>query len=50
VVTRTECSVEWGVVFDCDADDADQLVEFFGEGVSGGGLAGLGSHFSATGE
>ena len=48
VTTTGESFVEWGVVFDCDAGDADRLVEFFGEGVFGGGLAGLGSHFSAT--
>jgi hypothetical protein len=48
VTTTGESFVEWGVVFDCDADDADQLVEFFGQGVFAAGLAGLGSHFSAT--
>jgi hypothetical protein len=48
VTTTGESFVEWGVVFDCDSPDADRLVEFFGEGVFGGGLAGLGAHFSAT--
>ncbi len=48
VTTTGETFVEWGVVFDCDAADADRLVDFFGEAVFGGGLSGLGAHFSAT--
>jgi hypothetical protein len=48
VTTTGESFVEWHVVFDCDADVADQHVEFFGEGVFGSGLSGLGAHFSTT--
>ena len=48
VTTTGESFVEWSVVFDCDADDADGLTTLFGEGVFAGGLAGLGAHFSAT--
>jgi hypothetical protein len=48
VTTTGESFVEWTVVFDCDSDDADRLVDFFGEGVFGTGLSGLGAHFSAT--
>lgn len=48
VTTTGESFVEWSLVFDCDADDADQLTRLFGEGVFGGGLAGLGAHFSTT--
>jgi hypothetical protein len=48
VTTTGESFVEWGVVLDRDSPDADRLVEFFGEGVFGGGLAGLGAHFFVT--
>ncbi len=48
VTTTGESFVEYGVVFDCDPADADRLVEFFDEGVFGGGPAGPGAHFSAT--
>ena len=43
VTTTGESFVEWRVVFDCDSDDAERLVEFFGQGVFGGGLTGLGA-------
>ena len=48
VTTTGDSFVEWGVVFDCDSGDAEQLVDLFGGGVFGGGLSGLGAHFSAS--
>jgi hypothetical protein len=48
VTTTGESFVHWSVVFDCDAADADRLVEFFGQGVFGGGLSGLAAHFSGA--
>ncbi|HEY2223615.1 SRPBCC family protein [Actinomycetospora sp.] len=48
VTTTGESFVEWGVVFDCDSGDAEQLTELFGQGVFAGGLTGLGAHFSPS--
>lgn len=46
VTSTGESFVEWGVVFDCDSADSDQLVTVFGEGVFEAGLAGLRAHFA----
>lgn len=48
LTTTGESFVEWGVVFDCDSGDEEQLVELFGQGVFGTGLTGLQDHFSSS--
>jgi hypothetical protein len=46
VTTTGESFVEWSLVFDCDAADADRLIELFGGGVFTPGLQGLAAHFA----
>ena len=48
LTTTGESVVEWRLVFDCDAADADHLTELFGSGVFATGLEGLSAHFSVN--
>lgn len=46
VTSTGECLVTWGVLFDCDLADVEQLSTLFGRDVFGAGLNGLVSHLS----
>ncbi|WP_116202932.1 SRPBCC family protein [Amycolatopsis circi] len=49
VTTTGESFVEWSVVFDCDAAEADALVALFRDGVLATGLRGLAEHVRRAG-